>query len=549
MRKMMIYACLMLMLFSCKQSPQTDHIRILATSDTHNMFYPYNYALNERHTSGSMPQVATAIKSLRDSCTLVFEVGDIVQDNSADLFLNDSLHPMMAAMNAIGYDAWVTGNHEYNYGMPSLRRFVSQCNAPLLVGNVFSPEGEMLGMEYKIFEIQGVKVCVIGMVTPNIVNWDKKNLEGWSVLNPVEQTAKVISRLRKKCDLMIAIEHMGLDSEYGVPGSGARELAMACPELDLIIAAHAHVAYADSVINGVPVVANKNWCATLAKIDFTYQHGAWKANPEILEMSGYEPDADVLALMEPYHQRALAFANEPIGYVFGWPLIRPSKDGIHEEFMHDAAWPDLIANAMLYYSDADVAASFIVPSSGTINPGPICRADVAVIYKYSNSLYKLRITGAQLKKYMEWATSFFLTWHPGEKTLRCNPDFRAYNCDFFTGVSYEINLSKEIGERIENLRWTSTDKPVLSTDTLTIAVSNYRAATHLLHPGVIFSEEDGIPELLETDMRSDIGTIRDMIARYITDVLGGEVRPVTDRNWRLVGIPSDISVSREATQR
>lgn len=513
------------------------------------MFYPYNYALNEANTAGSMPQVATAVGELRDSCTLVFDVGDIVQDNSADLFLSDSLHPMMAAMNAIGYDAWVTGNHEYNYGMPTLRRFISQCEAPLLVGNVFSPEGEMLGKEYKVFDVQGVKVGVIGMVTPNIVNWDKKNLEGWIVLNPVEQTAKVVSKLRPKTDILIALEHMGLDNEYGVPGSGARELAMACPELDLIIAAHAHVPYADSVINGVPVVANKNWCATLAKIDFSRQNGKWIASPEIVQMSDYQPSALLLAQVEPYHQRALAFANEQIGYVIGLPLIRPAKDGIHEEFVHDAAWPDLIAQAMLHYSGADVAASFIVPSSGVINPGPICRADAAVIYKYSNSLYLLRMTGRQLKKYMEWATSFFMTWHPGDKALRCNPDFRAYNYDFFTGVSYQVNLSKEVGERIENLRWTASGQPVQESDVFTIAVSNYRAATQLLHEGVIFSEEDGLPELLEADMHSEIGNIRDMLARYITDVLGGKVKPSTDNNWRLTGVPSHLTVSRDAAQR
>lgn len=537
-------------MIGCRQSSQTNHIRILATSDTHNMFYPYNYALNEPNVSGSMPQIAAAVKQLRDSSTLLFEVGDIVQDNSADLFLSDSLHPMMAAMNAIGYDAWVTGNHEYNYGMPALGRFIAQCHAPLLTGNVFSPEGEMLGKEYKVFDIHGVKVGVIGMVTPNIVNWDKKNLMGWTVLNPVEQTVAAIRKLRDKTDILIAIEHMGLDSEYGVPGSGARELAMACPELDLIIAAHAHVAYADSVINGVPIVANKNWCATLAKVDFNRQEdGSWVASPGILSMSDYQPDSAVLALMEPYHRRALAFANEKIGSVVGRPLIRPAQNGIHEEFMHDAAWPDLIAQTMLYYSGADVAASFIVPSKGTIGEGTICRADAAVIYKYSNSLYKLRMTGQQLRKYMEWATSFFLTWHPGDKSLLCNPSARAYNYDFFTGVSYEVNLSKEIGERVENLCWSSTGMPVLPSDTFTIAVSNYRAATQLLHEGVIFTEEDGLPELLEADMHSEMGNIRDMIARYITDVLGGVVRPTADNNWRLVGIPTGISVSREETQR
>ena len=97
-------------------------LQILATSDTHGKFDPWDYAANKADASGSVAQQATAIKQCRTRNTLVVDAGDTIQANSAELFLNDDLHPMIAAMNAIGYDIWTTGNHEYNYGMDVLKK-------------------------------------------------------------------------------------------------------------------------------------------------------------------------------------------------------------------------------------------------------------------------------------------------------------------------------------------------------------------------------------------------------------------------------------------
>ena len=111
-------------------------LQILATSDTHGKFDPWDYAANKADASGSVAQQATAIKECRTRNTLVVDAGDTIQANSAELFLNDDLHPMIAAMNAIGYDIWTTGNHEYNYGMATLEKVLSQQKAKVLTGNV-----------------------------------------------------------------------------------------------------------------------------------------------------------------------------------------------------------------------------------------------------------------------------------------------------------------------------------------------------------------------------------------------------------------------------
>ena len=237
-------------------------LQILATSDTHGKFDPWDYAANKADASGSVAQQATAIKENRTKTTLVVDAGDTIQANSAELFLNDDVHPMIAAQNAIGYDVYVTGNHEYNYGMATLEKVLSQQKAKVLTGNVYSPEGKPLADGYTIINKGGVKIGVIGMVTPNITRWDAKNLEGWTVTNPVDESRKIIDKIKNDVDVIIGVMHMDVDNEYGVYGSGVTDLANACPEFDVIVAAHGHKNIPNKMINGVLVVENKNAGAT-----------------------------------------------------------------------------------------------------------------------------------------------------------------------------------------------------------------------------------------------------------------------------------------------
>ena len=171
-------------------------LQILATSDTHGKFDPWDYAANKADASGSVAQQATAIKQCRTRNTLVVDAGDTIQANSAELFLNDDLHPMIAAMNAIGYDIWTTGNHEYNYGMDVLKKVMGQQKAKVLTGNVYAPDGTPLADGYTIIKKGTVKIGVIGMVTPNIIRWDAKNLEGWKVTNPVDESRRIIDKIK-----------------------------------------------------------------------------------------------------------------------------------------------------------------------------------------------------------------------------------------------------------------------------------------------------------------------------------------------------------------
>ena len=203
------------------QEKETMDLQILATSDLHGKFDPWDYALNEESKSGSMAQIATAVKELRTENTLLVDAGDTIQDNSADLFFDEEIHPMVLAMNEMKYDVWVTGNHVYNFGGDVLKKIISQQKAAVLTGNVKDAEGNPLADGYTIIEKNGVKIGVIGMVTPNITRWDSANLEGWTVTDPVEETKKIISEIKDQTDVLIAVMHMDMNNEYEVKNSGA----------------------------------------------------------------------------------------------------------------------------------------------------------------------------------------------------------------------------------------------------------------------------------------------------------------------------------------
>ena len=343
-------------------------LQILATSDTHGKFDPWDYAANKEDRSGSVAQQATAIRESRTRTTLVVDAGDTIQANSAELFLNDDIHPMIAAQNAIGYDVYVTGNHEYNYGMETLKKVLKQEKAKVLTGNVYSPAGEPLADGYTIITKGTVKIGVIGMVTPNITRWDTKNLQGWTVTNPVDESRKIIDKIKDKVDVIVGVMHMDIDNEYNVYGSGVTDLANACPEFDVIVAAHGHKSIPNKMINGVLVVENKNAGATVSEIHLYLERqwdGKWKVvsrTSENLAIKDYEPDPELTALLAEYDARAKADAVTPIGELRGGDLAPANEiDCLPQAMVQDTPLLDFINEVQMYYTDAQVAATALTP--------------------------------------------------------------------------------------------------------------------------------------------------------------------------------------------
>ena len=534
-------------------TPQTKHLRILATSDTHGMFVPWDYALDAEDPTGSMAKLSTAIKELRDENTLLVDVGDTIQDNMADLFLADEVHPMIACMNVLGYDVGVTGNHEYNYGMDVLRKTVASFNGKVLTGNVKDENGDPVADGHTIIDVaDGVRVGLIGMVTPLIQRWDKVNLEGCSVRDPVDETRAIIDRIRDDVDVLIGVMHMGLDNEFDIPHTGVRDLAEECPEFDLIIAAHQHQLVEGEEVNGVLVVENKYHAQTMACVDLELEPDGdgWKVvdrTSSPVEAASYEPDPEIIELMASYDERAKQYARETIGLLEGGPLVDKSEfEAIPQAVLADSALIDFIHEVQLRYTGADVSSVALSLPDANVEPGPIRRCDVSRIYKYTNTLYTLKMTGAQLKKYLEWSACFFKTLHPGDLTLSFDSEIPLYAFDMFQGVNYQINVAKEPWRRIEGLSWPD-GTPVADDDVFVIVTNNYRATTHLLVPDILFTKDE-MPKLLEADVQGSLGGLREMIADYIQNVKGGTISPKCDNNWSIVGIDWDEELHQRAVE-
>ena len=551
----MFLGVLSLVLFSNISSFAKEiDIQILATSDLHGKFYPYDYAINEESKSGSLTQIATAVKKYRTDNTIIVDVGDTIQDNYSEMFFKDKIHPMMLAMNEIGYDIWAIGNHEFNYGVENLKNIMKQSTSKVLIGNLYNPDGTSFADSYTIIEKDGVKIGVIGMCTPNITKWDSVNLKDYIVTDPVEETKKIVKDLRDKVDVLIATVHMGEENEYDVPNSGANDLANACPELDLIIAAHEHKLVEETYVNNVLIVENKSSGATMSKVNIVVEKDKSGCKivdrkAESIKISEYESDKELSKKLSSYNERAKKEANIIIGELVGGNLVPENEIvEIPQAQIEPTSLIDLINEVQMYYTDAQVSSAALFNIDANLEPGKIKKSDTSLIYKYGNTLYKVQMTGKQLKKYMEWSANYYNTYNPKDLTISFNENVRGFNYDMFSGVDYQIDISEKPGNRIKNLKWTKTGKEVKDNEVFVIAVNNYRVNTHLLSYGEIYEEGEELPKVLEIDVNGKIGGVRELIGDYIKNVKGGKIAPNNPKNWEIIGNNWDEEKHKKAVQ-
>lgn len=538
---------------------EVKEIQIIGTSDLHGRFVPYEYAMNEPNTKGSLTQISTLIKELREKNpnTMVVDAGDTVQDNSAYLFLKDDIHPMILAMNEIGYDTWTLGNHEFNYGVPTLEKIMSQLkNTTILCGNVYKPNGEPLGKAYEIVEVNGVKIANIGMVSPHITKWDGPNLEGYKVTNPVEETKKAVKEIKdnKKADIIIATVHMGKDTEYGL-GDSASEIAKECPEIAAIICGHAHSAIKGEVVNGVVITEPGKQGEFVSKIDikltknsdgkYIIKNKSTDVKSDLIQVKNYKEDESLKAKLAPQHEKALKDANVIIGELKGGDLVPANEvKGITEAQLRDTPLLDLILEVQMFYGKKNVpdgaryvSAAAIFDSKANAKEGKIKKADTSKIYKYDNTLMTLKINGKQLKKYMEWSASYYNTFKEGDLTISFNENIRMYNYDMFGGIKYEINISKPEGSRIENLTY-NDGTAVKDQDIIYLTVNNYRANTTLLNSESGLFKGENV-EVVYDSANEQLSAVRDFIREYIVNEKNGVITPTVDNNWKLTGYNFD----------
>ncbi|MFC8684641.1 bifunctional metallophosphatase/5'-nucleotidase [Brevibacillus porteri] len=551
-----------------KAAETPTKITLLGTSDIHGRFMPWDYALDGPNQNGSMTQLFTMIKEIRkeNPNTVLLDAGDSIQDNSAELFNDQPQSPIMVAMNEMNYDAWAFGNHEFNFGLDVLDKVSSQYKGSVLAGNIYKENGERFLPAYTIIERAGVKIGVIGMNTPMITDFEKgtDHLDGLVIKNPVEETKKAVKELEGKVDVMIGLMHMGIENENGIPGTGVADIANAVPELTAIFAGHMHKLVKKEEINGVLISEPDKYATHISRIDLTFEKKDGKLvltdkEATALPVKGADgtpavSDVELETKLKPFHEFARADANIVVAELKGMNLVPKNEiEGIPTVQIQETPLSDFFHEVMLYYSKADVVAHQIDNDKAKLDVGPIMKKDIAYNYQYAGgeiTVYK--VTGKDLKDYMEWAVGYFNSTRPGDVTVSFDPKRRAskYSTnDFFGGVKYEIDLTKPYGSRITNLRKLD-ETPIKAEDTLKLGMNSYRMEALQAKGGALegrkfeqlWSSKDN------TAFGETAGTIRNRAIAYLKEVKKGVYEPKVQSNWKITGVDTTAPERKDVVE-
>ncbi len=541
---------LLLCLSTSAMAAEPVNITILGTSDLHGTFVPWDYSTDTENLAGSLSQIATQVHKVRaqQPNVILVDAGDTIQGNFVETFKNDKTSPMILGFNALDYDVWVMGNHEFDFGLKALATPLSQFKGTALAGNILWDSGKPYLPAYKIVERQGVKIGIIGMDTPMTAEFAKgtDRIDGLTFTDPVQAVKKVIQQIHGQVDAIVLVAHMGVDNENQRPGTGVGDIARANPELAAIVAGHMHVKVDKEVINGVIVTEPDKYGRALSRIDlqFEQQNGKYvliNKDSYTYPIKGISSDKKLEEIYQPFHTILRANANRPIAQLTGQDLVPPDAvKGIPQVHIQDTGISALYQEAARHYAPkAQVIALQIDNDRPKLNVGTITAKDIAFNYQYAGGeITVYQLTGKELKKYMEWSADYFNQQHDGDVTYSFNPQRRSskYSTnDFFDGVTYTIDLRKPVGQRITELKL-NDGTPVTDSTPIQLGMNSYRMG-HLTQKGGVL-EGMQFPVLSDTkaEFGEEAGTIRNLTIRYLTEVKKGEYQGKVMHRWKLVGL-------------
>lgn len=533
-------------------------VTILGTSDMHGNIWGYSYEDNKESANNGMARLYTYIQQTRaeNPNTILIDAGDDIQGTimTDDLYNKtpDAPHPVITAMNLMGYDAMTLGNHEFNWGIPTMQKIMGQAKFPVLAANVKDQAGKFVtGAGWTIVDKGGVKVAVIGVVTPDVPIWDggKDGVEACTYEAANTAVKKAIQEIGGKADLIVVSAHMGLYAEFDEENGSdsAQKILDENPEIDVLQVAHNHVVvkekHGNTVIGGV-----RNGGRDIARFDLTLDknNNVVSSEVSVVDMANTAPSQVIrdLPLVKEAHQKTIDFiqgGSSGQGGETGKALgstsakFQPENEiaGLPEGKLRDTAVMDLINQIQLENAKADVSAAALFKDTSDLPKGNINYGNIFDIYKFDNTLYRVTVTGKELKAYMEWSAECYNQWKSGDINISFDPEYPGYLYDMFAGVNYEIDLSQPKGERIKNVMFKG--QPLKDDQTLTLAVNNYRYSSALKGKNLISGKKEW----------ESSNSIRDMIVAYFA--AHSPVSPKTDGNWKIVGVDLQKTNAQRAT--
>lgn len=543
--KRLIIVFLTLMALSAPLMANT-HITILGTSDLHGNIWGFSYEDSKETANNGMARVYTYVEEVRkeNPNTILIDAGDDIQGTimTDDIYnkIPNEEHPVITAMNYMGYDAMTLGNHEFNWGTGTAASILSQADFPVLAANVRNSDGSLAtGLGWIIIPVSGVNIAVIGTVTPDVPIWDggKEGIDSLQFLPANVAVKEAIAEIGDKADVIVVSAHMGMYAEFDEDNGSdsAQKILDDNPEVDVLQAAHNHVVVCEK--QGETVIGGcRNGGRDVARFDLYLddENNIVDSTVEIIDMTGVEPSSEIrdIPLVKEAHEKTISYVtggggeDGEGGVALGSTTARfqPENEirGIPEGRVRDTAVMDLINRIQLDASGADVSAAALFKDTSDLPEGDINYGNIFDIYKFDNTLYRVTVTGAELKAYMEWSAECYNQWKPGDISISFDPEYPDYLYDMFEGVDYEIDLSQPKGERIKNVMFHG--EPLADDATLTLAVNNYRYSSALKAQGLVAGKKDW----------ESSNSIRDMIVQYFA--ANSPVEPFVTDNWRIVGV-------------
>jgi len=583
---------------------QQVELRLMETTDIHTNIVPYDYYQDAETDAFGLAKTATLIKAAREEApnSLLFDNGDLIQGSPlgdfkarVEVLQEGEVHPVYQAMNLLGYDAGNVGNHEFNYGLEFLNLTLEGANFPYISANVYRADGEENYFEpYVILEREvtdeagkthPLKVGVIGFVPPQIMVWDKSNLAGKVTAKDIVETAeKFVPEMRQAgADIVVAVPHSGFEAgeRQGMDENAVLYLSE-IEGIDAIMFGHAHSVFPSGqfegypgadlekgTINGVPSVMPGFWGDHLGVIDLTLtlEGDAWtvtdsrtEARPiydRENETSLADADPEIVAAVAEAHKGTLAYIRSevaeteaPITSFFAQVLDDPSVQIVNQA----QTWYTEAAVQGTEYEGLPIlsaAAPFKAGGRGgaanytDIPAGTLAIKNVADLYIYPNTLKVVKLTGAEVRAWLERSAGQFnrITEGQPEQPL-LNEDFPSYNYDVIDGVTYEIDVSQppkydadgsvvdENAQRIVNLQYDG--EPVTDAQAFLVATNNYRASGGGAFPGL-----DGSSIVIDSPDEN-----RQVLIDYLTET--ETVNPSADSNWSFTDLPGEVTATFES---
>ena len=589
--------------FSAHAAANQVHLRIMETTDLHVHVYPYDYYADKAIDTVGLSRTASLIEAIRAESTnsILLDNGDFLQGNPMGDYIAyergmkpGDMHPVIAAMNTLGFDASTLGNHEFNYGLNFLMNSVAGASFPVVSANIAKNQGasaredETLLPPYVILErmltdgagaAHPIKIGIIGFVPPQVMNWDRKHLEGNVQARDIVAAAQAfVPEMKEKgAELIIALCHSGIGAAAHSDGMENAAIPLAAVDgIDAILTGHSHLVFpsktfegregldnAAGTISGKPGVMGGFWGSHMGLIDLMLERdgNSWriaghtaearpisKRNEDRSITALVEDNAAVLASVQLEHDATLAYVRRAVG---------KTDAPLHSYFALVADDPSVqvVSNAQMWYVEQQLAGtdyaglpllSAAAPFKAGGRGGPDYYTDVPVgdvaiknvadLYLYPNTVRAVVVTGAQVKGWLERSAGMFNQITPGgADQLLLNPDFPSYNFDVIDGVTYKIDLSQPAmfdkdgavvaagANRIVDLAYNGA--PIDPAARFVIATNNYRASGGGAFPGA-----DGSTVVFEAP-----DTNRDVLVRYIVEK--GTINPSADGNWGFAPMP------------